>query len=95
MKRIIHYFLHVGPEIAVASTKAYTAQIAVLSILSQIVAKIMVKTDVDLLRELAKVTTAIETIVDDAPKMEQIATDFLKTTVMHSSLDEQLIIMLV
>ncbi|MCG1099193.1 glutamine--fructose-6-phosphate transaminase (isomerizing) [Staphylococcus epidermidis] len=73
--------LHAGPEIAVASTKAYTAQIAVLAILSQIVAKYHGrKTDVDLLRELAKVTTAIETIVDDAPKMEQIATDFLKTT---------------
>lgn len=73
--------LHAGPEIAVASTKAYTAQIAVLSILSQIVAKNHgSETDVDLLRELAKVTTAIETIVDDAPKMEQIATDFLKTT---------------
>ncbi|MEW4383653.1 glutamine--fructose-6-phosphate transaminase (isomerizing) [Staphylococcus epidermidis] len=73
--------LHAGPEIAVASTKAYTAQIAVLSIFSQIVAKNHGReTDVDLLRELAKVTTAIETIVDDAPKMEQIATDFLKTT---------------
>ena len=73
--------LHAVPEIAVASTKAYTAQIAVLSILSQIVAKNHGReTDVDLLRELAKVTTAIETIVDDAPKMEQIATDFLKTT---------------
>lgn len=73
--------LHAGPEIAVASTKAYTAQIAVLSILYQIVAKYHGReTDVDLLRELAKVTTAIETIVDDAPKMEQIATDFLKTT---------------
>ncbi|MGZ9519061.1 glutamine--fructose-6-phosphate transaminase (isomerizing) [Staphylococcus epidermidis] len=73
--------LHAGPEIAVASTKAYTAQIAVLSILSQIVAKNHGREiDVDLLRELAKVTTAIETIVDDAPKMEQIATDFLKTT---------------
>lgn len=73
--------LYAGPEIAVASTKAYTAQIAVLSILSQIVAKNHGReTDVDLLRELAKVTTAIETIVDDAPKMEQIATDFLKTT---------------
>ena len=88
--------LHAGPEIAVASTKAYTAQIAVLSILSQIVAKYHGReTDVDLLRELAKVTTAIETIVDDAPKMEQIATDFLKLLVMHSSLEEQLIIMLV
>lgn len=73
--------LHAGPEIAVASTKAYTAQIAVLSILSQVVAKEHGReADIDLLRELAKVTTAIETIVDDAPKMEQIATDFLETT---------------
>ena len=73
--------LHAGPEIAVASTKAYTAQIAVLSILSQIVAKEHGKeADVALLRELAKVTTAIETIVDDADVMKQIATDFLETT---------------
>lgn len=73
--------LHAGPEIAVASTKAYTAQIAVLSILSQVVATERGrKADIDLLRELAKVTTAIETIVDDATKMEQIATDFLETT---------------
>ncbi|EPC7217869.1 glutamine--fructose-6-phosphate transaminase (isomerizing) [Staphylococcus pseudintermedius] len=73
--------LHAGPEIAVASTKAHTAQIAVLSILSQVVATERGrKADIDLLRELAKVTTAIETIVDDAPKMEQIATDFLETT---------------
>ncbi|MDG4944468.1 glutamine--fructose-6-phosphate transaminase (isomerizing) [Staphylococcus agnetis] len=73
--------LHAGPEIAVASTKAYTAQIAVLSILSQVVAKEHGReADIDLLRELAKVTTAIETIIDDAPKMEQIATDFLETT---------------
>ncbi|EFU82988.1 glutamine-fructose-6-phosphate transaminase [Staphylococcus lugdunensis] len=73
--------LHAGPEIAVASTKAYTAQIAVLAILSQVIAKHHGhEADIDLLRELAKVTTAIETIVDDTPKMEQIATDFLATT---------------
>ena len=73
--------LHAGPEIAVASTKAYTAQIAVLSILSQVVAKAHGRdNDIDLLRELAKVTTAIETIVDDTPVMKQIAKDFLETT---------------
>lgn len=73
--------LHAGPEIAVASTKAYTAQIAVLSILSQVVAKEHGReTNIDLLPELAKVTAAIETVVDDAPKMEKIATDFLETT---------------
>lgn len=73
--------LHAGPEIAVASTKAYTAQIAVLAILSQVVANAHGKeTGVDILPELAKVTTAITAIVDDASKMEQIAKDFLETT---------------
>lgn len=49
--------------------------------MSQIVAKEHGReADIDLLRELAKVTTAIEAIVDDAPIMEQIATDFLETT---------------
>ena len=81
MKQIIHCYYIFGPEIAVASTKAYTAQIAVLSILSQVVAKAHGRdNDIDLLRELAKVTTAIETIVDDTPVMEQIAKDFLETT---------------
>jgi hypothetical protein len=32
---------------------------------------------IDLLRELAKVTTAIETIVDDAPVMEKITKEFV------------------
>lgn len=73
--------LHAGPEIAVASTKAYTAQIAVLAILSQVVANAHNKnTGIDIIPELAKVTTAITAIVDDAPKMEQIAKDFLETT---------------
>ncbi|UXR73508.1 glutamine--fructose-6-phosphate transaminase (isomerizing) [Staphylococcus sp. IVB6238] len=73
--------LHAGPEIAVASTKAYTAQIAVLSILAQVVAEARGReTGVDLLPELAKVTAAIETIVDDAPKMEEIAASYLETT---------------
>ncbi|MDC6328111.1 glutamine--fructose-6-phosphate transaminase (isomerizing) [Staphylococcus auricularis] len=73
--------LHAGPEIAVASTKAYTAQIAVLSILSQVVAQARGKeVDVELLRELAKMTTAMESVVDDAEYMEQIAKDYLATT---------------
>lgn len=73
--------LHAGPEIAVASTKAYTAQIAVLAILAQVVAKDAgIATNVDLLPELAKVTSAITSVVDDAPRMEEIAKEFLATT---------------
>ncbi|QRN49081.1 glutamine--fructose-6-phosphate transaminase (isomerizing) [Macrococcoides bohemicum] len=73
--------LHAGPEIAVASTKAYTAQIAVLAILAQVVAKDSgIDTGVNLLPELAKVTSAIVSIVDDANKMEDLARQFLSTT---------------
>ena len=36
VKQIIHCYLHAGPEIAVASTKAYTAQIAVLAIVAEV-----------------------------------------------------------
>ncbi|ULG72373.1 glutamine--fructose-6-phosphate transaminase (isomerizing) [Macrococcus brunensis] len=73
--------LHAGPEIAVASTKAYTAQIAVLAILAQVVAKDAgIKVDVDLLPELAKVTAAITAVIDDAHKIEGFATEFLETT---------------
>lgn len=73
--------LHAGPEIAVASTKAYTAQIAVLAILAQVVAKDSgIDTGVDLLPELAKVTSAIVSIVDDANKMEDLARQFLSST---------------
>lgn len=73
--------LHAGPEIAVASTKAYTAQIAVLSILAQVAAADAgIDTGIDLLPELAKVTSAITTVIDDAELMEKIATDFLATT---------------
>lgn len=73
--------LHAGPEIAVASTKAYTAQIAVLSILAQVAARELGKdTGLNLMTELAKVTTAITAIIDDSPQIEQIVNEYLETT---------------
>lgn len=73
--------LHAGPEIAVASTKAYTAQIAVLSILAQVAARELGKdTGINLMTELAKVTTAITAVIDDAPAIEQIVNEYLETT---------------
>src|SRR5690606_102657 len=45
--------LHAGPEIAVASTKAYTAQIAVLAILANVTAQSRgLHTEFDLIHEL-------------------------------------------
>lgn len=73
--------LHAGPEIAVASTKAYTAQIAVLSILSAVTAESKgIEVGFDLVQELGIVANAIQAQVDMKEEMEQIARDFLSTT---------------
>ncbi|QPC48081.1 glutamine--fructose-6-phosphate transaminase (isomerizing) [Mangrovibacillus cuniculi] len=73
--------LHAGPEIAVASTKAYTAQIAVLSILSAVTAKAKGRElGFDLVTELGIVATAMEALCDQKEEMEEIAREFLATT---------------
>ncbi|WP_456272732.1 glutamine--fructose-6-phosphate transaminase (isomerizing) [Bacillus sp. AK031] len=73
--------LHAGPEIAVASTKAYTAQIAVLSILADVTAKSRgIKPNFDLIHELGIVGTAMEALCDEKEEFETIARDYLATT---------------
>ncbi|EDL64470.1 glutamine--fructose-6-phosphate transaminase (isomerizing) [Bacillus sp. SG-1] len=73
--------LHAGPEIAVASTKAYTAQIAVLSILADVTAKARgIKPGFDLIHELGIVGTAMEALIDEKEEFETIARDYLATT---------------
>ena len=73
--------LHAGPEIAVASTKAYTAQLAVLSILAAVTAKTRgIELEFDLVQELAIVANAMEVLCDDKEEMESIALQFLATT---------------
>lgn len=73
--------LHAGPEIAVASTKAYTAQIAVLSILAAVTAKSRGhEIDFDLAKELGIIANAMEVLCDEKDDFEQIARDFLADT---------------
>ncbi len=73
--------LHAGPEIAVASTKAYTAQIAVLSILSEVIAKTRgLEVSFDLIHELGIVANAIEVLCDSKEEFEAIAREYLATT---------------
>ncbi len=73
--------LFAGPEIAVASTKAYTAQLAVLSILAAVTAEARgMDIGFDLVQELGLVANAIQAQVDSKEEMEQIATDYLSTT---------------
>ena len=71
--------LHAGPEIAVASTKAYVAQVAVLSIAAYVAGKAKGKDiDFDLKQELAIAANGIQTMVDSKDELEQIAEDYLK-----------------
>lgn len=73
--------LYAGPEIAVASTKAYTAQIAVLSILGAVTAESKgIDIGFDLIQELGIVANAIQAQVDMKDEMEEIAREFLSTT---------------
>lgn len=70
--------LHAGPEIAVASTKAYTAQLAVLAILADVAGRsrnLMI--NLNLPHELALVANAMEEICDRRDELEEIAAEYL------------------
>lgn len=72
--------LHAGPEIAVASTKAYTAQIAVLAILAECIAKSNGETSpIDVAHELGIIANAIETVIDDHEIFEHLSVTHLST----------------
>ncbi|MCR2823774.1 glutamine--fructose-6-phosphate transaminase (isomerizing) [Lederbergia panacisoli] len=73
--------LHAGPEIAVASTKAYTAQIAVLAILANVTAQSRgLNTGFDLIHELGIIANAMEVLCDSKEEYEKIASEFLPFT---------------
>ncbi|WP_214876855.1 glutamine--fructose-6-phosphate transaminase (isomerizing) [Exiguobacterium sp. CH10] len=73
--------LHAGPEIAVASTKAYTAQIAVLAILAYDIARATEKElPFNLMPELARVATTMDSIMAQKELFEDLAERYLKTT---------------
>ncbi|MGG2067564.1 MULTISPECIES: glutamine--fructose-6-phosphate transaminase (isomerizing) [unclassified Bacillus (in: firmicutes)] len=73
--------LYAGPEIAVASTKAYTAQLAVLAILAADITKAKgLAVDFDLIQELGLVANAMEVLCDQKDEMDAIAKEYLATT---------------
>lgn len=73
--------LHAGPEIAVASTKAYTAQLGVLAILAEVVARSNGREiGFDLSRELGIVANAMEVLCDSKEEVEKMAREYLATT---------------
>jgi glucosamine--fructose-6-phosphate aminotransferase (isomerizing) len=73
--------LHAGPEIAVASSKAYTAQLAVLAILAEVTAKSQnINVNFDLIHELGIIASAMEALCDSKELFEHISREFLSVT---------------
>ncbi len=62
-----------GPEIAVASTKAYTAQICILAILAYGLSD----RHINLRRELSKVAISIENVIDKRDYIETLTKEYL------------------
>lgn len=75
--------LHAGPEIAVASTKAYTAQITAEATLAKAVGMIKgteTAVNFDIGFELTKVANGIQSLVDQKELIEGLAQKYLSTT---------------
>ena len=75
--------LHAGPEIAVASTKAYTAQMTAEAILAKSLGmrkKTQAAANFELGSELTKVANAIQSLVDQKDIAEQMAQKYLSTS---------------
>lgn len=70
--------LHAGPEISVPSTKSYTAHIAVLAILSEVIGlKNGSLKEAFLIDELETVADAMQRILDNTEAIEQLSTEVL------------------
>lgn len=83
LSREADYALHTfaGPEIAVASTKAYTAQIGVLAILAYDCAKRQgPPPDFDLFHELSLAANAMEMVIHSKEKIEEIVWEYLSVS---------------
>ncbi len=72
-------YVHAGPEIGVASTKAFTSQVIALLLFTLKLARLRNLSMVDgkeIIEELQKLPAKIQTILDRADEVEKIAEDF-------------------
>ena len=71
-----------GPEIAVASTKAYTAQISVLNMFAKYLSNVLRNTDYNYLEDIETLAEAVK--LDNVDMLKQLATELSKeTSVMY------------
>lgn len=75
--------LHAGPEIAVASTKAYTAQIAAEALLAKALGEVKAIPEAaqfDVVHQLGLASTAQQALIEQKDLIHQWATDLFATT---------------
>ena len=74
-------YTHAGPEIGVAATKTYSAQIVALALLAlhlaQIKGRIDEKASLALIEELQKIPHKVEIILNQAKSIEDLASEFV------------------
>ena len=76
-------YLHAGPEIGVASTKAFTSQLAVLTLLGLYLGRqrdLSATEGQYLARELHAIPGHIANLLDSAPEIERIAMEYAEAT---------------
>jgi glucosamine--fructose-6-phosphate aminotransferase (isomerizing) len=75
-------FIHAGPEIGVASTKAFTSQLTVLALLTIFIARskgMPREQGIELVQELQRLPEKVRTILSESKKIETIAHEFKDT----------------
>ena len=75
--------LHAGPEISVASTKAYTAQIGVEAILAKALGEAkqqVIAEEFDIRQQLGLVATGMQAIIDEKDMIEDLAKKYFVPT---------------
>jgi len=84
--RVSDYVLytHAGPEIAVASTKAFTCQVTTLSILAMEIASKRIGSSIDskikeLCKELSHIPDKVKEVLDNADEMKSLAKELYKS----------------
>jgi glutamine---fructose-6-phosphate transaminase (isomerizing) len=77
-------YTHAGPEIGVASTKAFTAQVAVLTLMALHIGQrkgaIAAKRYYRVINELATISKKVEAVLEQEPLIRAIADDFHQST---------------
>jgi glucosamine--fructose-6-phosphate aminotransferase (isomerizing) len=76
-------YIHAGPEIGVASTKAFTSQLVVLSLITLLIARRRQMSMVDgqnMIKEIKSIPKKVEKILELNEHIERIAEEFVNST---------------